>query len=244
MEFINILFPVYNERLRLEKGIRNTISFMEEHFPNEYTLTIVDNASTDETQQIAKNLCNEFIQVKYIHINEKGVGAAFRFGVQNNSANVVGYMDVDLSTDINHLKEVIKIFKEDKNIDMVNGSRWSKESDTQGRKWYRNITSAGLTFLLKITLKMKASDAICGFKFWKKECAEKLIQEAGESENGWFYIIELLLRAERNELKIVELPVKWRDDYNSKVKVIPLIQNYCRQIIRLRKVFNKQMKLG
>ena len=210
---------------------------MEARYPNEYKLTIIDNASTDETPQIAEKLCNEYSQVHYIRIPEKGVGAAVRAGIRNNEEPIVGYMDVDLSTDITHLTDVVEIFKKDKTIDMVNASRWSKESDTKGRKWYRNVTSTGLTILLKLALKMKASDAICGFKFWKKESVERLITEAGESENGWFYIIELLLRAERLGMKICELPVRWQDDYNTKVTVIPLVKNYCKQIIRLRKVF-------
>lgn len=242
MAFINILFPVYNEKLRLENGIRKTIKYLDVNFPNDYVLTIVDNASTDETQEISNKLCSEFSQVHYIRIQEKGVGVAVRKGVSENTSEVVGYMDVDLSTDINHLAEVIQQFKTNNSIDMVNGSRWNKKSDTQGRKWYRNITSAGLTFLLKFTLKMKSTDAICGFKFWKKSSIEQLIQDAGESENGWFYIIELLLRAERNKMNIYELPVRWKDDYNSKVKVIPLIKNYCTQIIRLRKTFRKEKK--
>lgn len=242
MAFINILFPVYNEKLRLENGIRKTIQYLDVNFQKDYILTIVDNASTDETQEIANKLCSEFSQVHYIRIQEKGVGVAVRKGVSENTSEVVGYMDVDLSTDINHLAEVIQQFKTNNSIDMVNGSRWNKKSDTQGRKWYRNITSAGLTFLLKFTLKMKSTDAICGFKFWKKSSIEQLIQDAGESENGWFYIIELLLRAERNKMNIYELPVRWKDDYNSKVKVIPLIKNYCTQIIRLRKTFRKEKK--
>ena len=122
-------------------------------------------------------------------------------------------------------------------VDMVNGSRWNRNSDTRGRKWYRSITSNGLTVLLKIILGLKATDSICGFKFFRKESAERLIHEAGEDENGWFYIIELLLRAERNNMKIVELPVHWEDDYNTTVKVFALIKNYCIQSIRLRKKF-------
>ncbi len=240
MAFINILFPVYNEKLRLEKGIRQTISYMETNYQNEYVLTIVDNASTDETQEIAKSLCSDFNQIHYIRIDEKGVGAAIRAGVRNNEATIVGYMDVDLSTDLKHLKDTIEKFKSDETVDMVNSSRWRKESDTQGRKWYRNITSSGLTVLLRVLLKMKASDAICGFKFWRRDSVERLINEAGDTENGWFYIIELLLRAERNKMKIFELPVCWKDDYNSKVKVIPLINNYLKHIIRLRKVFKNQ----
>ena len=107
-----------------------------------------------------------------------------------------------MSTDIRHLKKVVRLFQTDADIGMVNGSRWSRRSDTQGRKWYRNLTSHGLTVLLKLCLGMKASDAICGFKFYRKDVARHLVQKAGEEENGWFYIIELLLRAERDNVPI------------------------------------------
>lgn len=238
-KFINILFPVYNEQLRLENGIVHTLEFMEANYSGQYQLSILDNASSDETQNIALMLSNKFSQVKYIRIEKKGVGVAVREGVKNNSCPIVGYMDIDLSTDINHLNDVIKIFKSKPEICMVNGSRLNKESSSIGRKWYRNLTSKGLSFLLKMILGMEATDSICGFKFWKKECIEQLIKEAGESEDGWFYIIELLLRAERKKANIYELPVHWKDDYNSTVNVLNLIKNYCWHIIRLRKLFNE-----
>lgn len=237
MKYLNILFPVYNEEMRLENGIRKTIQYMDHIFLGNYVLTIVDNASVDKTMEISRALCDEFEQVKYLRLEEKGVGVAFRRGVAENESSIVGYMDVDLSTDLKHLQQVIDIFRKNTMVDMVNGSRWNRNSDTRGRKWYRSITSNGLTVLLKIILGLKATDSICGFKFFRKESAERLIHEAGEDENGWFYIIELLLRAERNNMKIVELPVHWEDDYNTTVKVFALIKNYCIQIIRLRKKF-------
>lgn len=113
-----------------------------------------------------------------------------------------------------------------------------------GRKWYRNLTSNGLTIVLKLAFGLKATDSICGFKFYRKDVVEKLIDEAGEGEAGWFYIIELLLRAERGKVKIVELPVHWEDDYNSSVKVIPLIKNYCIQIVKLKKKFRTENRAG
>lgn len=238
--YLNILFPVYNEQKRLKNGIEKTIDYMEGYMPGKYVLTIVDNASVDGTQSIAIALTQKYSQVKYIRTENKGVGIAFREGISKNTAEIVGYMDVDLSTDIRHIKDMMECFKNDNELCMVNASRWSKESDTKGRKWYRILTSNGLTIMLKLFVGLKASDSICGFKFFRKEVAENLIKEAGTDENGWFYIIEVLLRAEKANLKIFELPVRWQDDYNSTVNVLSLIINYCQQMVKLRKKFKKE----
>ena len=87
---------------------------------------------------------------------------------------------------------------------------------------------------------MKATDAICGFKFFRKQAIEKLISSFNSNEKGWFYVIELLLRAERSNLSIFELPVKWEDDYNTTVHVWKLIKNYMRNIFILRKKLKKE----
>lgn len=234
---LNILFPVYNEEKRLENGIVTTEKYLSEESDIDYVLTIVDNASTDRTEKIANDLCQRYPRkVQYIRIAEKGVGAAFRAGVAANTSDIVGYMDVDLSTDIKHVPQMYNIFAGNADVAMVNASRWSRQSDTSGRKWYRNITSIGLVWLLKLAFKMKASDAICGFKFFRKETAESLIVEAGESTNGWFYLIEMLLRAEHRGLNVQELPVHWEDDsQNSTVHTGALIKEYLRQIVSLKK---------
>ena len=233
---LNILLPVYNEEKRLRRGVELTQEFLNQCANFEYKLTIVDNGSTDTTKQIAEELCEQSNgQVEYIRITEKGVGAAFRAGIVKNTCDIVGYMDIDLSTDIKHIPQMITIFENDSTVDMVNASRWNRESDTSGRKFYRNITSIGLVLILKLALHMKASDAICGFKFFRKHSIEKLMTYA-EPQNGWFYLIELLILAEKHSFKIVELPVKWQDDaQNTTVKTGALIKEYLRQIIALKK---------
>ena len=241
MSYLNILLPVYNEEFRLEKGVRKLIAFFNSITEDEYELTILDNASSDRTSRIAQILCNEYRQVNYIRLETKGVGVAFRAGIRNNNAPIVGYMDIDLSTDVSHITEVLKLFRTQSELEIINASRYNKKSQTIGRKWYRNLTSQCLTLLLKITLGMKATDSICGFKFFRKQTAEWLVSQAKDGENGWFYIIELLLRAERAGLNIYELPVRWQDDVeHSTVKVWNLILNYCRQILRLRKTFRTE----
>ena len=237
--FLNIILPVYNEERRIEKGVTGAIEFLESIAFSDYRITIEDNASIDRTQEIAKCLCEKYSQLSYEYVATKGVGAAFRAGVASNDCDVVGYMDIDLSTDVTHLGDVIRIMQNNSDVCVVNASRWSKQSDTVGRKWYRNLSSYGLTFLLKTILKMKASDSICGFKFFRKETVEQLMEESYK-ENGWFYMIELLLRAERKEYTVYELPVRWKDDYDSKVDVIKVILNYIENILRIRKTFKEE----
>lgn len=236
---INLLFPVLNERLRLQNGIEKTISYLRKNVKIPYTLTILDNGSDDETPDIGKALEAKYQEVTYVRLSERGVGIAFREGIRLNRSDIVGYMDIDLSTDLKYLGRTIKLFQKNPHLQYVNGSRFNKKSDTKGRKWYRKITSMGLVFLLKSIFHMRATDALCGFTFLRKEAAEQLVGECS-NDNGWFYTVEFLLRAERDGMSIYEMPVEWQEDYNTTVKVFKTIKNYLIQIHRLRKAFREE----
>lgn len=240
---IHLLFPVLNERLRLQNGIDRTMEYLKENVSIPYKLTILDNGSEDETPQIGKALAEKYPEVSYVRVGERGVGVAFRKGIEINECDLVGYMDIDLSTDIKYLGRTIELFKERSELEYVNGSRFAKESDTKGRKWYRKITSKGLVFLLKIIFHMKATDALCGFTFLRKETAEKLLKECS-NDNGWFYTVEFLIRAERDGVVIYEMPVEWQEDYNTTVKVWKTIKNYLVQIYRLWRNLKEEKKNG
>ena len=227
-----IIFPVLNERLRLESGVTRTVEYLRKIAFEDYEIIIVDNGSEDETPQIAEMLCQKYEKVRYERINVRGVGAAFRRGVELSHGDVVGYMDIDLSTNIKHLGEAIHLFETQSQIEYINGSRFARESDTKGRKWYRRITSQGLLILLKLFLRMKSTDAICGFTFVRRQTALSLIAGCSQ-DNGWFYMIEFLLRAEKRRIRVLDYPVEWQEDYNTTVKIFKTICNYMVQISRL-----------
>ena len=229
---LTIIFPVLNERLRLESGVVRTVEYLESMKFDDYEILIVDNGSEDETPQIAAGLCERYGRVNYEQISVRGVGAAFRRGVALSRGEVVGYMDIDLSTNIRHLGEAIRIFEKEPGIAYINGSRFARQSDTRGRKWYRKITSQGLLILLKCFLGMKSTDAICGFTFVRRETALSLVEGCSQ-DNGWFYMIEFLLRAEKRGEAVLDYPVEWQEDYNTTVKVFRTICNYMVQIARL-----------
>ena len=238
-ETINILFPVLNERLRLQNGIDRTMTYLKANVTIPYRLTILDNGSDDETPEIAHMLEKKYGEVTYVRVGERGVGVAFRRGIELNECSLVGYMDIDLSTDIRYLGKTIEFFSSRPELQYVNGSRFSKESNTVGRKWYRKITSMGLVILLKLFLHMQATDAVCGFTFLRREAAEKLVNVCSK-ENGWFYTIEFLLRAERMNMVIYDMPVEWQEDYNTTVKIWKTIRNYLIQIVKLKKAFRQE----
>ena len=239
---INLLFPVLNERLRLENGIERSMEYLKNNITIPYQLTILDNGSDDETPEIGMKLAKKYPEVTYVRVGERGVGVAFRKGIELNKCEIVGYMDIDLSTDLKYLSKTIEMFQRDCQLQYVNGSRFSKESDTKGRRWYRKITSKGLVVLLKSVFQMKATDAVCGFTWLRKEAAEELVRESSK-DNGWFYTIEFLLRAERKGIKIYDMPVEWQEDYNTTVKIWKTIKNYLVRIYQLKIAFMKEDKV-
>lgn len=236
---LEILFPVLNEHRRLEKGIRTAVNYCRSNLKDSFKMTILDNGSDDDTPEIGKRLAKEYPEVEYVRIEQRGVGIAFRTGVERSTADIVGYMDIDLSTDLDSLGQTMELFRENPDLGYVNATRFHRKSDTEGRKWYRKVTSAGLLVLLKSVLHMKSTDAICGFTFVRWKVAERLVKECYE-DNGWFYMIEFLLRAERDGIRIVDMPVHWTENYDTTVKIGSTVRNYLHNIRRLQKTFAEE----
>ena len=229
---LNVVIPVLNEEKALRAGVEGTVRFLDgTAAEGVYTITIADNGSTDGTERIAGELCAEIGQVSYIKLGERGVGLAFREAIRHNRSDIVGYMDVDLATDIRHLEQVYRLFTEE-GARIVVGSRLLPGSRVYGRSLLREITSRGLNILLKVLLRVRFSDAMCGFKFYRRDVAEHLVQ-VGSDEKGWFFCAEMMIRAEWEGIQVREIPVIWHDDPDSKVKVGRLSVAYLKSIREL-----------
>ncbi len=234
MNKIHVIFPVLNEERRIDHGVCETVRFMDAHFAGRYHITIVDNGSVDATWQMAQDYAARFENVGCLRLNERGVGIAFRSGVQENRYEIVGYMDIDLSTDLACLLTMDQTFAENSQIQIFNASRLSKKSKIVGRHKMRRVTSYGLKYLLKLFFHMKIDDAVCGFKFFRRDALDQLMAVTAPT-SGWFYCIELMVRAERMRMDICEVPITWVDNDDTKVKVAGTISNYMKNILRLWK---------
>lgn len=232
---LNIVIPVLNEENDLKPGVETTLNYLKTtSWKDHFEITIADNGSSDKTEAIAKDLCDTYENVNYFKVSQRGVGLAFREAIKRNLCDIVGYMDVDLATDIKHFRQVYDSFM-DPSVNIVVGSRLLHDSRVYGRSLLREITSRMLNLILKIVLKVQFTDAMCGFKFYRKEIANSLVKQCSDN-TGWFYCAEMMIRAEWEALSITEIPVEWHDDSNSKVKIGKLSSSYLAEIIKLYKI--------
>ena len=232
----DVTIPVLNEEETLDQQVRILHNFLSENFPDksQWKIVIADNGSTDHTEEIAKQLSSELSEIQLVKVPKRGVGLALKTSWEQSQADIVGYMDLDLATDLSHFLEAIKAIKEE-DYELVYGTRLHKDSQVVGRTLQREISSQGFNFILTNYLNVNFSDGMCGFKWLKREVYPSL-KIAGADNDGWFFSTELLTTAEWKGLKIKELPVKWTDDAgSSKVKIIPLAKRYLKAMQDLKK---------
>jgi glycosyltransferase involved in cell wall biosynthesis len=227
-----LVFPVLNEEERMISGIRRILAYLKENADFSYQITIMDNGSEPRYQELGRALSFEYACVQYRYIARRGVGAALRTAFQEKDFDIIGYMDIDLSTPLETISEMYRKFQADENLDVFNASRVMKGACAIGRRPIREITSRGLNLILKLVFNVKFTDSMCGFKFFRAESLYKLLGKASD-DDGWFYCAELLILAERMNFKIEEIPVSWVDNSATKVKIIPLAATYLRRIASL-----------
>ncbi|WP_255450394.1 bifunctional glycosyltransferase family 2/GtrA family protein [Skermania sp. ID1734] len=217
---LDIAVPVYNEEADLERCVRRLHDFLAVHVPYTARITIADNASRDDTLAIARRLASELDGIRVIHLDQKGRGRALRAAWSTSDAQIVAYLDVDLSTDLNALMPLVAPLISG-HSDVAIGSRLTRDSRVvRGRK--REVISRGYNLILHASLRTRFSDAQCGFKAVRAEVARELLPLVQDGE--WFFDTELLVLAERIGLRIHEVPVDWVDDPDSRVDILDTIR--------------------
>src|SRR3977135_2629683 len=213
---LDIVIPVYNEDPPLAGTARWLHHYLAAEVPYPSRVTIADNASTDSTLAVAQALADELPDVDVIHLDAKGRGGALYTAWMTSQADVVAYMDVDLSTDLSALMPLVAPLISG-HSDIAIGSRLSESSRVvRGPK--REFVSRSYNLILRGVLGARFSDAQCGFKALRADVARQLLPLVADT--GWFFDTELLVIAERAGLRIHEVPVDWVDDPDSRVDIV------------------------
>ncbi|MGV1048144.1 MAG: glycosyltransferase [Solirubrobacterales bacterium] len=213
---VEIAIPVYNEERALEAGVRRLHGYLAASFPYSFRIVIADNASDDATPAICRRLSAEIPAVTCVRLTEKGRGRALRRVWSTSDAEVVAYMDVDLSTDLAALLPLVAPLVSG-HSDLAIGSRLANGSRVvRGPK--RELISRAYNRLLRLALRTRFSDAQCGFKAGRAETIRALLPAV--EDEAWFFDTELLTLAERRGLRIHEVPVDWVDDPDSSVAIL------------------------
>jgi putative flippase GtrA len=212
---LDLVVPVHNEAHVLEEAVRRLDEHLATQQPYAYVVTIVDNASTDATWEVAQEVAAELPHVRTVRLDQKGRGRALRAAWELSAARVVGYMDVDLSTDLNAVLPLVAPLLSG-HSDLSIGTRLSRGSRVV-RGPRRELISRCYNLLLRGLLAVQFTDAQCGFKALRRDVADKLVPLV--EDESWFFDTELLLLAEEAGLRIHEVPVDWIDDPDSRVDV-------------------------
>lgn len=237
---INITIPCYNEEKILKENAIILFNFLNKNIiEDQWQIIIADNNSTDNTEEIAKELEDRFKQIKYFFIPQKGKGLAIQSGWKNFDADIYIFMDADLAVDLEALPKLISAIKEE-HYDIAIGSRFHKQSVVK-RSIARKIISRIYKAIKKIITNSDIMDLPCGFKAVNKEIITKVLPQIKNSD--WFFDSEFVILSESYGYKIKEIPVKWKDirenGDKSRVRTISLGFNYIKNLIALRKRLKK-----
>jgi glycosyltransferase involved in cell wall biosynthesis len=165
-----------------------------------------------------------------LHLDRKGRGRALRAAWTRSEADVLAYMDVDLSTELSALPSLLIPLLQVR-ADVAIGSRLAPGAEvTRGLK--RELISRSYNALLRLTLGVGFSDAQCGFKAARREVLLPLLERV--EDDAWFFDTELLYLAQRSKLAIREVPVRWVEDPDSRVAILATVREDLRGIMRLR----------
>jgi len=226
---VEIVVPVRNEERDLAPSIRRLAGYLRDRFPFTARVTIADNGSSDGTWQIAQALARDLPEIRAVRMEQPGRGRALRTVWSTSDAEVLAYMDVDLSTDLNALLPLVAPLLSG-HSDLAIGTRLARGARViRGPK--REVISRCYNVLLHASLGAGFSDAQCGFKAIRREQARELLPLT--QDTGWFFDTELLVLAERAGLRIHEVPVDWVDDLDSRVDIVATALADLRGIVRL-----------
>jgi len=229
MATVDVVIPVYNEEHVLARSISTLRQFLEKNLPHRCTIIIADNASTDKTWEIAEALSHQHADVATIHLDEKGRGRALRNAWLESAADVVSYMDVDLSTDLAAFPKLVQAI--DEGYDIAIGSRLLPESAVK-RSFKRELTSRIYNLIIKAMFRMKFSDAQCGFKALSNKAAQELVPLI--QDQAWFFDTELLILAQKKGYRIREIPVTWIEDPDTQVSIPKTAFDDLKGLLRMR----------
>lgn len=228
---VDVVIPVYNEEQALPGSIAQLDAFLREHCRHDWRIVIADNASVDRTPEVGRGLAERYERVRYERLERKGRGLALRTAWLASDADILSYMDVDLSTNLTAYVPMVESIATGA-YQVAIGSRLRHGAQVT-RQWKREFISRAYNLMIKALFPLRRfSDAQCGFKAISRDAAHKLIPIV--ENNHWFFDSELLLRAEQHGFRIFEVPVEWVEDLDTRVKIAATAWEDIKGLLRVR----------
>lgn len=229
---LTIIIPAYNEEKDLQTAIEAARGYLDDRDVGGEVL-VVDDGSADDTRAIAEHAAQGDDRVRALGYEEnRGKGHAVRYGVVRAEGDAIVFLDADLATPVEETDGLLEAIAG--GADVVVGTRVHPEACIERpQPWLRRFMGARFRWLARMMLGLRASDITCGFKGFTREAAHAVFDRA--TVDGWAFDAELLVIAQRLGLTIVEVPVRWSDSRDSRVRPFANAAESWRALLAIRR---------
>jgi dolichyl-phosphate beta-glucosyltransferase len=233
--FLSIILPAHNEEQRLPETLRQVTQFI--HSQNYLIeIVIVENASTDRTLEIAREFASQQENVLVMHEERPGKGLAVKEGMLAASGEYRFFCDVDFSMPITEIPKFLPPHLQ--NVQIAIASREAKGAIRYDEPFHRHIIGRVFNMLVWILALPGINDTQCGFKCFSAEVTEALFPL--QSIHGWTFDVEILAIARQLGFKIIEVPVPWYYQPQSKVNVVKDFMRTLKELFKVRKIIRSR----
>jgi len=212
---LTVIVPIHNESAILAANTARLRKAMDAAGWG-YEIIIAEDGSTDGSGKIARTLASSDGRVRAVTSDRRvGRGVSLANAIRTARGEIVMYVDADLPADRSHINELVREIE--RGADICAGSRLLPGSRVIGRSAVREFFSRGYNLILRILFHTSVFDHQCGFKAFRKSSVLPLLDKV--QDKHWFWDSELLIRAQRKGLKVIEIPVRWTDRKQSGVRL-------------------------
>ena len=223
---LSLVIPAHNEEAR----IGDVLAAYAVEF-DDAEIIVVLNGCTDRTADRVAELARAFENVRMLNIDAAvGKGAAVRAGVLASRGDVVGYVDADGATAPGEFRRLAASLGDE---DGVIGSRWLPGSEVHvPQPWLRRVASRTFSAVVRLLFGLRFVDTQCGAKVFKASALRDVIARAETSNLA--FDVDLLYLMKLHGKRVIEVPTKWADVTDSRIRLVEASLKMLSAVVRLR----------
>lgn len=235
--YLSIILPAYNEEKRLPPTLARVAAFLRSQ-PYRTEVLVVENGSTDRTSAVVEEFCaqeltaNEPFELRLLH-SAKGKGNAVKHGVASARGDYLLISDTDLSVPIEETPRFLPPLMDAKDYGVVIASREVSGAVRHGEPIYRHLMGRVFNTLVRLLAVPNIHDTQCGFKCFSRAAAAVIFPR--QRIDGWGFDVELLYIAQQHGIPIVEVPVNWYYQADSRVRPFHDTVTMVAELLKIRR---------